>query len=62
MCREVNSKKMAEQTLIYIHNNPLQEKWNLANAAENYKYSSALYYEFGHDQNDVLTNYVDYFG
>jgi len=32
------------QKLNYIHNNPCQEKWNLANNPEDYKYSSAANY------------------
>ena len=32
------------QKLNYIHNNPCQLKWNLANNPEEYKYSSAANY------------------
>jgi len=41
----IDSKKTFEQKLDYIHNNPLNEKWNLANSPENYKWSSASFYE-----------------
>ncbi len=34
------------QKLNYIHNNPLQDKWKLANDAASYKYSSAAFYEY----------------
>ena len=38
------------QKLDYIHNNPLQEKWRLVEFAEDYKYSSAKFYETGEDE------------
>lgn len=39
------TKKVAMQKLNYLHNNPLQEHWNLAKDPCDYKYSSAVYYE-----------------
>jgi len=45
------------QKLDYIHNNPLQQKWNLSEFAEDYKYSSARFYETGLDEFDLLTHY-----
>ncbi len=33
------------QKLEYIHNNPVQSKWQLANFPEQYKFSSAKFYE-----------------
>jgi len=41
----------------YIHNNPLQPQWNLVDNPEDYKYSSAKYYEEGIDEFGILTNY-----
>lgn len=38
----MDSKKKVEQKLDYIHNNPLQEKWNLVQFPEDYEWSSAL--------------------
>jgi len=38
------SKKMVKQKLKYIHNNPLQEHWQLVPTAEQYQYSSAAFY------------------
>src|SRR5271165_5034310 len=35
------SQAVFEQKLDYIHNNPLQDKWQLAQYPEDYKYSSA---------------------
>ncbi|MBN8702556.1 MAG: transposase [Bacteroidetes bacterium] len=34
----------AVQKLNYIHNNPIQEKWKLANTIEEYYFSSAAFY------------------
>jgi putative transposase len=45
------------QKLDYIHNNPLQHKWQLADFAENYKYSSARFYETGYDEFNLITHY-----
>jgi putative transposase len=45
------------QKLEYIHNNPLQEKWHLAEFPEDYKYSSAKFYETGYDEFGILTSY-----
>ncbi len=39
------TKKVALQKLDYIHNNPIVEKWALANEPADYKYSSAFFYE-----------------
>lgn len=53
------ARKVIEQKLDYIHNNPLQEKWNLAKRPEEYTYSSAEYYEIGIDKRNILTHYLD---
>lgn len=45
------------QKLDYIHNNPLQQKWNLVEFAEDYKYSSAKFYETSVDEFGLLTHY-----
>jgi len=57
----LDSKSKAEQKLEYIHLNPLQEKWNLVNRPEDYKWSSAKFYETGVDDFEVLTDYRDRF-
>jgi hypothetical protein len=44
--------------LEYIHNNPVQERWNLADSMEEYKYSSARFYETGVDEWGFLTHYA----
>jgi len=41
------TEKVFMQKLVYIHNNPLQEKWQLAKTPEEYFYSSAKFYETG---------------
>ena len=49
--------KVLEQKLDYIHNNPVQEKWQLVKYPEDYKYSSARFYETGIDEFGLLTHY-----
>ena len=39
------TKKVATQKLNYMHNNPLAERWSLVKDPNDYKYSSARYYE-----------------
>ena len=41
------SEKFIIQKLNYIHNNPIQPKWNLATIPSEYFQSSALFYETG---------------
>jgi REP element-mobilizing transposase RayT len=53
------SRKMMEQKLEYIHANPLQEKWNLARQPEDYRWSSAKFYETGVDEFGIVTHYLD---
>ena len=47
------------QKLNYIHNNPLQPKWNLSLTPESYYYSSAAFYESGRSNFDFLVHYKD---
>ena len=51
------SQPVFMQKLEYIHNNPLQEKWRLVEFPEDYKYSSAKFYETGYDEFGILTSY-----
>ncbi len=44
------------QKLNYIHNNPVQGKWMLADSPIDYKYSSAKFYETGIDEFGFLTH------
>jgi putative transposase len=40
----MNSKRKFEQKLDYIHDNPLQVKWDLVKRPEDYRWSSASFY------------------
>ena len=52
------SQSVVEQKIIYIHNNPVREKWMLAEEPHKYKYSSASYYHTGVDEFGFLENYM----
>ena len=54
---ELYSEKVFMQKLEYIHSNPIHWKWRLADLPENYRFSSAKYYESGVDENMILTHY-----
>lgn len=49
------------QKMKYIHNNPLAERWNLAQEPTEYKYSSAKFYEKGICEFDFLKDIRDEF-
>lgn len=55
------SGKVVEQKLEYIHLNPLQEQWNLVSKPEDYKWSSAKFYESGIDDFGFIRHYSDRF-
>lgn len=57
----MDSKNKIEQKLDYIHLNPLQEKWSLVNKPEDYKWSSARFYETGMDEFGIVTDYRERF-
>ena len=57
----MDSQKKVEQKITYMHNNPLHERWNLADRPENYRWSSAHFYETGVDEFGILTHYMDRF-
>ncbi len=52
------SENVFMQKLDYIHNNPLQDKWQLAEFPEDYKYSSAKFYESECDEFGLVTHYM----
>jgi hypothetical protein len=58
----MDSREKIEQKLDYIHLNPLQEKWSLVKFSEDYRWSSAKFYDSGEDEFDLLTHYMDRFG
>jgi putative transposase len=41
----------------YVHNNPVQQKWQLCVLPEEYYYSSALFYYTGVDNWGFLSHY-----
>ena len=45
------------QKLNYIHNNPVKHPWKLCQFPEQYKYSSASFYENGKDDYNFLSHY-----
>jgi len=51
------SSHVFTQKLDYTHNNPLQDRWQLAKYPEDYKYSSANFYATGIDTFGLLTPY-----
>jgi REP element-mobilizing transposase RayT len=51
------SEKIFLQKINYVHNNPVHPKWKLADLPENYKYSSARFYETGIDDFGWLTHF-----
>lgn len=57
----MDSKNKVEQKVNYIHLNPLQEQWNLVTKPEDYRWSSAKFYETGVDEFNILTDYRDRF-
>lgn len=50
---------ISEQKLAYIHNNPLQQNWQLAKNPENYFYSSASFYLCEDREFSFITHYMD---
>ena len=54
------NRAIAGQKLDYIHNNPLQEKWQLAVLPELYKYSSASFYMLNETEFGFLRHYQDF--
>jgi len=57
----MDSRDKVEQKIEYIHLNPLQEQWNLVSRPENYKWSSARFYETGIDEFNILSDYRERF-
>ena len=54
------NRKVLEQKLDYIHNNPLSGKWSLTDFPENYQFSSAKYYLLNADDWGFITNYAEH--
>ena len=48
-----------EQKIDYIHQNPMQEKWKLAELSEDYFWSSASYYVLNSNHHSFISHYLD---
>jgi len=48
-----------KQKFEYLHNNPCQPHWQLATLFEDYKYSSASFYDTGEDRFGFLTHHSE---
>lgn len=59
LATELYSRKIIEQKLDYIHSNPFQGKWMLAESPLDYPWSSFNFYEGKNDQFNFLTHYMD---
>lgn len=53
------SMAVTEQKLDYIHQNPIQEKWQFVSLPEEYFFSSASFYLCNKDDFGFLTHYLD---
>ncbi|EMR02997.1 transposase [Cesiribacter andamanensis] len=62
LSKVLSSRYMVEQKLNYIHNNPVQGKWLLADSPLGYTYSSVRFYEEGDKTYDFLTHYLEDLG
>jgi REP element-mobilizing transposase RayT len=57
---EMYTREVAEQKLEYMHENPCQERWQLATAPENYFFSSARFYVLNKDDFGFITHYAEH--
>ena len=55
----ISTERILLQRLEYIHNNPVKEKWKLADRPENYRWSSAGFYMGMPDEFNILTHYTE---
>jgi len=53
----ISNETILLQKLDYIHNNPLNSKWGLCQYPEDYKWSSARYYNTGEDEFGILKDF-----
>jgi REP element-mobilizing transposase RayT len=53
----ITSEASFVQKLNYIHNNPIQPKWNLAAAPAEYRWSSAQFYELEIDEFGIVGDF-----
>ena len=57
----LGKREIVETKIRYIHNNPLQPHWGIADNPTNYPYSSAGFYYLEQKSNVQLTHYMEYF-
>lgn len=62
MAIHMDSRNKVKQKIGYIHNNPLAERWSLAEYPEEYYWSSAAFYLKNDKRFEFLTDYREYFG
>jgi putative transposase len=55
----IDNTIILEQKIDYVHNNPLQEKWQLVNAPELYEWSSASFYVCEDKRFSFITDFRD---
>lgn len=58
MVKECWSETFLLQKLLYIHHNPCQPHWSLAIVPENYRWSSAAFYQLGKSEFEWLRHYA----
>ena len=58
--KEIENRKMLEQKLDYIHNNPVLDKWKLSNLPEDFYFSSASYYLSNQTPWSFITHYTQH--
>ena len=56
---KVDNTLILEQKIDYVHNNPLQSKWDLVENPEDYVWSSASYYLKEDITYDFITHFAD---
>jgi hypothetical protein len=54
---ELYSRKVIEQKLDYIHQNPVSGKWKLAKTVMDYHYSSIWFY----DEDDITLSFLTHY-
>ena len=55
----IDNTIILEQKIDYVHNNPLQEKWQLVSAPELYEWSSASFYICEDKKFSFITDFRD---
>ena len=61
LAKFLDDRRIIEEKLDYIHNNPVQKKWLLAESPAKYYFSSYSFYEKSESDFQFLTHYMEYF-